>query len=237
MKALILAAGIGKRLNSKEPKILLKIGQKTLLERYYQNLVNIDVNKIGLVVGFQKEKIEGLIKEIDKENRITIFRNTEFTKGSVISLVKASNFFEHQEEMILMDGDVLYHHDILQRLVNSKKKNCFLLDRNIEEGEEPVKICIKKNHICCDNPKNSNYNKIFETKNLDLGERLWRKDILYNILIVIGYNDNPIIKDKGSAIFLHLSKKNITSTKGCIALEKKNMINLLKHYPKKIKIF
>ena len=46
MKALILAAGIGKRLNSKEPKILLKIGQKTLLERYYQNLVNIDVNKI-----------------------------------------------------------------------------------------------------------------------------------------------------------------------------------------------
>ena len=68
MKALILAAGIGKRLNSKEPKILLKIGQKTLLERYYQNLVNIDVNKIGLVVGFQKEKIEGLIKEIDKEN-------------------------------------------------------------------------------------------------------------------------------------------------------------------------
>ena len=147
MKALILAAGIGKRLNSKEPKILLKIGQKTLLERYYQNLVNIDVNKIGLVVGFQKEKIEGLIKEIDKENRITIFRNTEFTKGSVISLVKASNFFEHQEEMILMDGDVLYHHDILQRLVNSKKKNCFLLDRNIEKGEEPVKVCIKKDHI------------------------------------------------------------------------------------------
>ena len=135
-------------MNLKKPKILLKIGQKTLLERYYQNLVNIDVNKIGLVVGFQKEKIEGLIKEIDKENRITIFRNTEFTKGSVISLVKASNFFEHQEEMILMDGDVLYHHDILQRLVNSKKKNCFLLDRNIEEGEEPVKICIKKNHIC-----------------------------------------------------------------------------------------
>ena len=66
---------------------------------------------IGLVVGFQKEKIEGLIKEIDKENRITIFRNTEFTKGSVISIVKASNFFEHQEEMILMDGDVLYHYD------------------------------------------------------------------------------------------------------------------------------
>jgi len=100
----------------------------------------------------------------------------------------------------------------------------------------PIYI-IEKNHICCDDPKNRNYNKIFQTKNLDLGERLWRKDILYDILIVIGYNDNPIIKDKGSAIFLHLSKKNITSTKGCIAFDKKNMIHLLKHCPNEIKIF
>ena len=51
------------------------------------------------------------------------------------------------------------------------------------------------------------------------------------------YNDNPIIKGKGSAIFLHLSKKNIIKTKGCIAVEKKNMINLLKYCPKKIKIY
>jgi len=100
----------------------------------------------------------------------------------------------------------------------------------------PIYI-IKKNHVCCDDPKNPYYNKIFETKNLELGEKLWRRDILYDILIVIGYNDNPIIKGKGSAIFLHLSKKNIVSTKGCIAIEKKNMVNLLKYCPKKIKIF
>ena len=99
----------------------------------------------------------------------------------------------------------------------------------------PIRI-IKKNHICCDNPEHPNYNKIFETKNLNLGEKLWRKDILYDILIVIGYNDNPIIKNKGSAIFLHLSKKNTTSTDGCIAVEKKNMINLLKHCLNKIEV-
>ena len=56
----------------------------------------------------------------------------------------ASKFFDTKEKMILMDGDVLYHEEIFKRLVNSNKKNCFLLDRNIEEGEEPVKICIKK---------------------------------------------------------------------------------------------
>ena len=147
MKALILAAGIGKRLKTDTPKILLQIGKKTLLERHYTNLVNANIHKIGLVVGFQNKKIEDLIKRIDKENRIRIFRNREFRKGSAISLVSAYEFFDIKEEMILMDGDVLYHEQIFKKLVNSNKKNCFLLDRNIEKGEEPVKICIKKDHI------------------------------------------------------------------------------------------
>ena len=95
---------------------------------------------------------------------------------------------------------------------------------------------IKKNHVWCDDPKNFFYNKIIETKKLNLGESLWRKDILYDILVVIGYNDNPIISGKGSAIFLHLSKKNTCSTRGCIAIKKKNMITLLKNNPKKIEI-
>ena len=96
---------------------------------------------------------------------------------------------------------------------------------------------IKKNHICCDDPNHNKYNKIFETKNFNLGERLWRKDSLYDILIVIGYNDTPIVKGKGSAIFLHLTKKNILKTKGCVAIKQKNMLDLLKYYPTKIKIF
>jgi len=47
MKALILAAGIGKRLKTDTPKILLQIGKKTLLERHYTNLVNANIHKIG----------------------------------------------------------------------------------------------------------------------------------------------------------------------------------------------
>ncbi len=96
---------------------------------------------------------------------------------------------------------------------------------------------IRKNHVCCDNPGCPKYNTIIETKNLDLSEKLWRKDSLYDIVIVIGYNDNPVIKGKGSAIFLHLSKRNIITTEGCVAIDKKNMINLLKYPIKKIKIY
>ena len=90
----------------------------------------------------------------------------------------------------------------------------------------PIRI-IKKNHICCDNPEHPNYNKIFETKNLNLGEKLWRKDFLYDIVVVIGYNDNPIVKDKGSAIFLHLTNKKYKATRGCVAILKKDFVKIL----------
>ena len=97
-------------------------------------------------------------------------------------------------------------------------------------------INIKKNHVCCDDPKDLNYNKIFQTNNINISEKLWRNDSLYDILIVIGYNYNQVIKNKGSAIFLHLNKKNYNSTKGCISIKKENMIKLLKYSPKKIQI-
>ena len=148
MKVLILAAGIGKRLKSKKPKILLKIGKKTLLERHYENITNANINKIGLVVGYKSKEIEDAVKKIDIDNKITIFQNPSFTKGSVLSITAASKFFESEEELILMDGDVLYDKRILQKLINSNIKNCFLLDRDFDDGDEPVKISIKKNQIC-----------------------------------------------------------------------------------------
>ena len=108
--------------------------------------------------------------------------------------------------------------------------------KNIET-KIPKKI-IQKSHICCDDPSNPNYNKIYKTNNISLGEKLWRKDSLYDILIVLNYNLNPVIKNKGSAIFLHLfeEKKKII-TKGCVSIKKKNMLILLKNNPKKIKIY
>ena len=61
MKALILAAGIGKRLNFNLPKILLKIGKKTLLERHYENLLNFGIKEIGLVIGYKSNYLVNFI--------------------------------------------------------------------------------------------------------------------------------------------------------------------------------
>ena len=66
-------------------------------------------------------------------------------------------------------------------------------------------------------------------------EKLYRNDSKYNILIVINYNTKKIIKNKGSAIFLHLTK-NYSPTRGCVALKKKDMLILCKIINKNSKI-
>ena len=58
-------------------------------------------------------------------------------------------------------------------------------------------------------------------------EKLYRKDSLYDIILFINYNLNPIVKNKGSAIFIHIAKKNYKPTAGCIALKKMDLIKLL----------
>ena len=148
MKALILAAGIGKRLKSNVPKILLKIGSKTLLERHLENLLSLGVKKIGIVIGYQSKHLVNFIKKIDNDKNIETFTNTRYRLGSVVSLICANKFFHLKGNLILMDGDVLYHKKVLKKLINSKKKDCLLIDKKFEEGKEPVKVCIKDKKIC-----------------------------------------------------------------------------------------
>jgi L,D-peptidoglycan transpeptidase YkuD (ErfK/YbiS/YcfS/YnhG family) len=59
---------------------------------------------------------------------------------------------------------------------------------------------------------------------------------LYNIIVVINYNIKPIIKNKGSAIFIHLARKNYSGTMGCIGLKKKDLLDILKTVKKQTKI-
>ena len=89
------------------------------------------------------------------------------------------------------------------------------------------KYYIKKNIGWCDDPASKYYNKEVRFPFKGSAEKLWRKDNIYDLIIIIDYNFNPIIKNKGSAIFLHICKKNYAPTKGCLAINKKDMLNLL----------
>ncbi len=94
---------------------------------------------------------------------------------------------------------------------------------------------IKKTMGWCDDVDNKNYNKIIKINKNIKHEKLFRKSRIYDILIPINYNTKNIKKNKGSAIFIHLTKK-YKKTLGCIAVSKKDMLILLKLINKKTKI-
>ena len=96
---------------------------------------------------------------------------------------------------------------------------------------------INKKMGWCDDVNNKNYNKLINLPSSFSHEKLFRKDNIYDLIIPINYNTKKIVKGKGSAIFLHVAKKNYEPTRGCIALKKKDLILLLKSIDnKKIKI-
>ena len=89
------------------------------------------------------------------------------------------------------------------------------------------KIKIKRNMGWCDDPKSNFYNQQIKLPSKFSYEKLYRSDNLYDIILVLDYNTNPIIKSKGSAIFIHIAKNSYKKTKGCIALKKKHLVKLI----------
>ena len=97
------------------------------------------------------------------------------------------------------------------------------------------KVEITKSMGWCDDTNNKNYNKLIKASSKIKHEKLYLKKNIYDLLIPINYNTKRVKKNKGSAIFIHLTK-NYKKTLGCIALKKKDMLILLKLINKKTKI-
>ena len=89
------------------------------------------------------------------------------------------------------------------------------------------KIPITKSIGWCDDPKSKDYNKLIKLPTNYKYEELYRKENIYDLILVLNFNMRPIVKKKGSAIFIHIAKKNYFPTKGCIALVKKDLIYLI----------
>jgi len=106
--------------------------------------------------------------------------------------------------------------------------------KNIKSKIKKTKI--KKNMGWCDDPRSKFYNKLVELPSKFSYEKLYRKDNIYNIIIVLNYNYNPVIKNKGSAIFIHVANKNYKNTQGCLGLKQKDLIKLIQIIKKNQKI-
>jgi len=99
-----------------------------------------------------------------------------------------------------------------------------------------LKKKIKKNMGWCDDIRSKYYNKMINFPFNLSAEKLWLKENIYDVVVVINYNLKPVIKEKGSAIFLHIAKKNYQSTNGCIAIKKKDILLLISKVNNKTKI-
>ena len=98
------------------------------------------------------------------------------------------------------------------------------------------KITIKKNMGWCDDPKSKQYNKLVNLPFSYGCEQLFKKENIYDIILVLNYNMNPVKKNKGSAIFVHVAKKNYEKTQGCVAVTKQDLLKILKKIKVKTKV-
>lgn len=80
----------------------------------------------------------------------------------------------------------------------------------------------------CDDPKSPDYNRHVKLPSAFGHEKLWRDDHVYDLIVVLGHNDDPPVAGMGSAIFMHLARDNYAGTEGCVALASDDLLELLR---------
>lgn len=80
----------------------------------------------------------------------------------------------------------------------------------------------------CDAPEDPAYNRPVVHPYPASAERLWREDSIYDLIVVLGHNDDPVVKGLGSAIFLHVARPAFTGTEGCVALGLHDLLEVLR---------
>ncbi len=151
MKAVMLAAGTGVRLGpaatEHPPKVLLRFGGRSLLQRHIEILRRHGVEELVLGVGYHQEEIVQEIANLRAGDFVSTVFNENYDEGNIVTLWTLRDEMCCGGPVLLMDADVLYDERLVRRLVNSRHQNCLLLDRDFMPGDEPVKLCIRDGEI------------------------------------------------------------------------------------------
>lgn len=150
MNAYIYAAGRGVRLGpelGRQPKILLEVGGRTLLEWHAVRLRDVGVRQVSLVVGYQADSVCRRLPGLGRDCgvRFEPIVNPDYTEGSVLSFaVSLGRLRRETEPVLVMDGDVLYPPGLLDRLVRSPHRTVLLLDRSYSTADDdPVLVPVR----------------------------------------------------------------------------------------------
>ena len=148
MKAVILAAGVGRRLRAltqRRPKCLIEIGGRSLLSRYFDVLLDLGLTRICLVVGYKHELIREAVASYPSFLEVTFLVNAAFERGSIGSLWVARQVFD--DDLVIMDADVLFHPTILSRLLTSSSPNALLMDETVMQRTEECMVAVRQGRV------------------------------------------------------------------------------------------
>lgn len=147
--AILLVAGVGRRLGgaANPPKVLLEFGGATLLERHLRALQGGGVETISLTVGHEEDAIRREVDRLGLGTQVRFVSNPRYREGSLVSLWAQRDLLRSGAAVLLMDGDVLYDQAMMSRLLRANGENILLVDRDIEPGDEPVKVCFQGGRI------------------------------------------------------------------------------------------
>ena len=148
MKAIILAAGIGRRLSpltDRTPKCLLPVGGKSLLERMLSSLSEVGTAEAVLVIGHLKEQIQERIGTRFLGLNVRYIENPEYRLGSIRSLWHARR--ELREDSLVMDADVLFPTALLYRLLSAPSASALCLDEVFTDSGEEMKLFAQADRV------------------------------------------------------------------------------------------
>ena len=150
IRAVLLAAGVGERLRpftDQHPKCLVEVGARTLLAHHLDLLSQIpEISSLVIVVGYLEEQIRAAVAAWKAQTgsafTVTFESNPEYRKGSILSLYVARRHLV-ESDTVIMDADVLYPREAMERLLRAPQDNCFLLDETCVPSGEEMMVCVR----------------------------------------------------------------------------------------------
>jgi len=142
MKAVILAAGIASRLRpltDTTPKCLLKIGDRCLLERAFDALIQNGFDEFIIVTGYRQQQIVDFLQTRYPERKVTFIYNDRYESTNNIYSLWLTRPYVDGEEVLLLDSDIVFDPQIVAKLLGSDKADALALNRH-ELGAEEIKV-------------------------------------------------------------------------------------------------
>jgi choline kinase len=184
MKAVILAAGMAKRLRpltDSTPKCLLEIGNQTILGITLNNIISNNINEVIIVTGYLEGQIREFVQTRFPGVAATFIRNEHYdSTNNIYSLWLVRDALNH-DDMLLMDSDIVFDGNIIAKLLGSGYENCLALKRHRVQDEE-IKVIADTNGRVVEISKEVNPE---EAAGESVGIEVFRGELLLELFNVI----------------------------------------------------